>query len=100
MDEAYYSTTTLTSTPSTVDDLTTSSPRTLYAQTFERPNSSRSVPPAPKPTPPKPSYRKNMSTFAGFQTTEEEFDALPLVMQRKVSSAQLRLMFSLLWHYE
>src|SRR5687768_16968879 len=89
MDEASYSTSTpLTSTPSTTsdDDLNNSlSPRTLYAQTFERPDSSRSFPPRSQPAP-RPSYRKDMSTFRGFQTTEEEFDALPLVMQRKVSS--------------
>jgi len=97
MDEAYYSTNTLTSTTPTSDDFSSGSPRTLYAQTFELPKSSRSMPPAPKPTP-RPSYHKNMMTFTGYQTTEEEFDTLPLVMQRKVSlitldSANLLLFF-------
>lgn len=99
MDEAYYSTTTpITSKTSTSDDdfndsNNSASPRTLYAQTFTRPNSSRSLPPASHPAP-KPSYRKDMSTFTGFQTTEEEFDALPLVMQRKYFSTLERLRFA------
>ncbi|KAF4628287.1 hypothetical protein G7Y89_g9863 [Cudoniella acicularis] len=45
-------------------------PRDLYAQAIDRPSSSRSLPPS--------QYRKNMKDLTGFDTTEDEFEALPL----------------------
>ncbi|TVY55946.1 hypothetical protein LCER1_G003438 [Lachnellula cervina] len=62
-------------------------PRTLYAQTFDRPSSSRSLPSEPQ-------YRKNMKEFTGFETTEAEFDALPLAVRRKYFSTLERLRFA------
>ncbi len=52
------------------------SPRTLYAQCFDRPLSSRSLPSG--------RFRKNMKDITGFGTTEEEFEALPIAVRRKV----------------
>lgn len=57
-----------------------SSPRALYAASFDRPVSSRSMP--------NTRYRKNMKEMTGFTTTEEEFDALPLAVRRKVRTAR------------
>ncbi len=56
------------------------SPRTLYAQYFDRPETANTMPPG--------TYRKkNMAEFAGLGlTTEEEFDALPLAVRRKVGN--------------
>ncbi|CZT45475.1 uncharacterized protein RSE6_05789 [Rhynchosporium secalis] len=53
------------------------SPRILYAQSIGCPGSSRSLPHTQR-------FRKNMKEMTGFGTTEEEFDALPLVLRRKV----------------
>jgi hypothetical protein len=61
------------------------SPRTLYAQSFDRnrishrPNSSRSLPASRR-------FRKNMKEITGFGTTGEEFEALPVAVRRKVRS--------------
>lgn len=52
------------------------SPRTLYAHSFDRPGSARSLPSG--------KFRKNMKEMTGFGTTEEDFDALPIAIQRKV----------------
>lgn len=51
------------------------SPRTLYAQSFDRPASARSLPSG--------RFRKNMKEITGFGTTEEDFEALPIAIQRK-----------------
>jgi hypothetical protein len=53
------------------------SPRALYADSFDRPTSSRSLPSVHR-------YRKNVKEMTGFTTTEEEFEALPLAVRRKV----------------
>lgn len=60
-------------------DLTESpiSPRALYAQSFERPGSSQSLPSTRR-------FRKNMKEMTGFGTTEEEFEALPIAVRKKV----------------
>ncbi|KAG9240970.1 hypothetical protein BJ878DRAFT_523085 [Calycina marina] len=98
MNEAYcYSSTTLATTASISDDLssprTPHTPRTLYAQTFDNSNrlrTSRSLTPQRRPT-----YRKDISTLmTGFTTTDEEFDALPIVMRRKYFSTLERLRFA------
>ncbi|KAH8591975.1 hypothetical protein B0O99DRAFT_630823 [Bisporella sp. PMI_857] len=86
MDEAYYSSTTLNTTSSEEFNAGILSPRTLYAQSFDRPNSSQSLPSGRRP-----SYKKNMSAFAGFGTTEQEFDTLPLAVRRKYFSTLERL---------
>ena len=53
------------------------SPRTLYAS-FHRPDSSATMPP-------RTYKKKNMGEFTGFGiTTEEEFEALPIAVRRKV----------------
>jgi hypothetical protein len=77
----FYSSTTLSSSTS---DLTTFnniseplSPRMLYAQSFDRPSSARSLPSSKR-------FRKNMKEMTGFGTTEEEFEALPIAVRRKV----------------
>lgn len=52
--------------------------RSLYGQSFDdRPTSSRSVPSAGR-------FRKNMKDITGYGPTEEEFDALPIAVRRKV----------------
>lgn len=53
------------------------SPRALYAQSFDRPGSSQSLPNTRR-------FRKNMKEMTGFGTTEEEFEALPIAVRRKV----------------
>lgn len=53
------------------------SPRTLYAQSFDRPESSHSHPSTRR-------FRKNVKEMTGFGTTEEEFEALPIAVRRKV----------------
>jgi len=60
------------------DDEECLSPRKLYAQSFDRPKSAQSLPTGP--------IRKNMKaiTMTGFGTTEEEFEALPIAVRRKV----------------
>ncbi|TAQ85305.1 hypothetical protein B7494_g6361 [Chlorociboria aeruginascens] len=79
----FYSSTTLCSSTSDLYPSTTS-PRTLYAQTFDRPDTSRSLP-----------RRKNMKDFTrGFATSEEEFEALPLSIRRKYFSTLERLRFA------
>ncbi|KAF8864347.1 hypothetical protein BDZ45DRAFT_35037 [Acephala macrosclerotiorum] len=62
------------------------SPRTLYALSFDRPASARSLPSG--------KFKKNMKEMTGFGTTEEDFDALPTAIQRK-SEMQLA---DPLWH--
>lgn len=52
------------------------SPRSLYAHSFDRPRSSRSLPGG--------RFRKNMKDITGFTTTEDEFEALPIAVRRKV----------------
>jgi hypothetical protein len=76
----FYSSTSLSSTSNLNFDpnsTTPLSPRTLYAQTFDRPLSSRSLPSGRF-------ARKNMKEMTGFGTTEEEFEALPIAVRRKV----------------
>ena len=61
------------------------SPRSLYAQafdhtrafTFDRPYSAQTLPSARR-------FRKNMKNIIGFGTTDEEFEALPIAVRRKV----------------
>ena len=63
------------------------STRALYALsfdqnatfTFDRPHSSQSLPSAGR-------FRKNMKDITGFGTTDEEFEALPIAVRRKVCS--------------
>ncbi|KAL2070577.1 hypothetical protein VTL71DRAFT_13603 [Oculimacula yallundae] len=62
-------------------------PRTLYAQSFDRPGSSQSLPSTRR-------FRKNMKEMTGFVTTEEEFDELPIVLRRKYFSTLERLRFA------
>jgi hypothetical protein len=77
----FYSSTTLSSSTSDLsnfNDLSEPlSPRILYAQSFDRPSSARSLPSSNR-------YRKNMKEMTGFGTTEEEFEALPIAVRRKV----------------
>jgi len=77
----FYSSTSLSSSTSNLNSdpnsTTPLSPRTLYAQTFDRPLSSRSLPSGRF-------ARKNMKEMTGFGTTEEEFEALPIAVRRKV----------------
>ena len=85
----FYSSTTLSSSTSDLNSSLTTplSPRTLYAQsfdqnrifTFDRPHSSQSLPTAGR-------FRKNMKDITGFGTTDEEFEALPIAVLRKVGS--------------
>ncbi|TVY82232.1 hypothetical protein LSUE1_G004993 [Lachnellula suecica] len=81
----FYSSTSLSSSTS---DLSFSilSPRALYAQTFDRPSSVRSLPPT--------KFRKNMKNLTGLGTTEDEFDSLPLAVRRKYFSTLERLRFA------
>jgi hypothetical protein len=77
----FYSSTSLSSSTCNLNfdpnSTTPLSPRTLYAQTFDRPLSSRSLPSGRF-------ARKNMKEMTGFGTTEEEFEALPIAVRRKV----------------
>jgi hypothetical protein len=77
----FYSATTLSSSTSDLNNLINLneplSPRTLYAQSFDRPSSARSLPSSKR-------FRKNMKEMTGFGTTEEEFEALPIAVRRKV----------------
>jgi hypothetical protein len=77
----FYSSTTLSSSTSDLSNLINIneplSPRTLYAQSFDRPLSVRSLPSSKR-------FRKNMKEMTGFGTTEEEFEALPIAVRRKV----------------
>jgi hypothetical protein len=77
----YSATTTLSSSTSDLNNLINLneplSPRTLYAQSFDRPSSARSLPSSKR-------FRKNMKEMTGFGTTEEEFEALPIAVRRKV----------------
>ena len=68
-----------TSSSSAASNLNSSalSPRTLYADSFDRPLSSRSLPAGGR-------FRKNVKEMTGFATTEEEFEALPIAVRRKV----------------
>jgi hypothetical protein len=79
---------TITNTSSNVQTITTSSsvsdlnsryllPTALEPQPFERPLTSGSLPATPQ-------FRKNMKDFTGFDTTEDEFESLPLAVRRKV----------------
>jgi hypothetical protein len=75
----FYSSTTLSSSTSDLNNINNAeplSPRILYAQSFDRPQSSRSLP--------SNRFRKNMKEMTGFGTTEEEFEALPIAVRRKV----------------
>ncbi|KAG4435541.1 hypothetical protein IFR05_008980 [Cadophora sp. M221] len=63
------------------------SPRALYAQSFDRPGSSQSLPNTRR-------FRKNMKEMTGFGTTEEEFEALPIAVRRKYFSTLERLRFA------
>jgi hypothetical protein len=76
MDLPFYSSTTLSSSTSDLNSAAAFSPRTLYAQSFDRPNSSKSLPSG--------QFKKNMKQMTGFTTTEDEFDALPIAVRRKV----------------
>jgi hypothetical protein len=77
----FYTATTLSSSTSDLKNLINLSeplsPRTLYAQSFDRPSSARSLPSSKR-------FRKNMKEMTGFGTTEEEFEALPIAVRRKV----------------
>ena len=77
----FYSSTTLSSSTSDLSNLINIneplSPRTLYAQSFDRPSSARSLPSSKR-------FRKNMKEMTGFGTTEEEFEALPIAVRIKV----------------
>jgi len=77
----FYSSTTLSSSTSDLNNFNNTSeplsPRLLYAQSFDRPSSARSLPSSKR-------YRKNMKEMTGFGTTEEEFEALPIAVRRKV----------------
>jgi hypothetical protein len=66
----------LTSDLNNIDNSEPLSPRILYAQSFHRPQSSHSLP--------SKRFRKNMKEMTGFRTTEEEFEALPIAVRRKV----------------
>lgn len=61
-------------------DSSTLSPRHLYAQSFDRTQSSLSLqlPPTTR------IHRKNMKDMTGYLTTEEEFEALPIAVRKKV----------------
>lgn len=75
----FYSSTSLSCSTSDLNNIDNSeplSPRFLYAQSFHRPQSSRSLP--------STRFRKNMKEMTGFRTTEEEFEALPIAVRRKV----------------
>jgi hypothetical protein len=54
------------------------SPRTLYAQSFHRPSSSQGITAG--------RYRKDMREMTGYGPTEDEYDALPIAVRRKVRS--------------
>jgi hypothetical protein len=62
------------------------SPRTLYAQSFDRPESARSLPTG--------RFHKNMKEITGFGMTEEEFDSLPIAIRRKVRGREVFLLFA------
>ncbi|KAK2624456.1 hypothetical protein QTJ16_006406 [Diplocarpon rosae] len=68
------------------DTVTPLSPRTLYAQSFDRPKTSSGPTAGP--------VRKNLKEMTGFGTTEEEFEALPLAVRRKYFSTLERLRFA------
>jgi hypothetical protein len=75
----FYSSHTVSSSTSDLSNIDNSeplSPRILYAQSFYRPQSSRSLS--------SKRFRKNMKEMTGFRTTEEEFEALPIAVRRKV----------------
>ncbi|KUJ08526.1 uncharacterized protein LY89DRAFT_332632 [Mollisia scopiformis] len=59
------------------------SPRTLYALSFDRPASARSLPSG--------RFRKNMKEITGFGTTEEDFEALPIAIQRKSIKSNMQI---------
>lgn len=56
----------------------------------ERPHSAHSLP--------TPRYRKNVKEMTGFLTTEEEFEALPIAVRRKVRTRQHLLPSFLMFH--
>lgn len=66
-------------------DSPSTTPRTLYANTFDRPFTSQSLPSSAR----RPRFSnkspqiKNMGDMIG-DITEEEFDALPIAVRRKV----------------
>lgn len=76
-----YSSSHSTNYSSSTSDLNSStySPRALYASTFDRPHSSGSAP-AGSSLP----QRIGMKNMTGFITTEDEFEALPIAVRRKV----------------
>lgn len=95
----FYSSPTLSSSTSELHSSsdTPLSPRALYAQsfdhnrtfTFDRPHSSQSLPSAGR-------FRKNMKDITGFGTTDEEFEALPIAVRRKVRALLFKLSTSAL----
>lgn len=69
------------STSTTTSEVSSSgkySPRALYADTFERPITSRSLPAVQRRVEMAPIHTANMTT------TEKEFEALPIAVRRKV----------------
>ena len=76
----FYSSITLSTSTLDLNSTAAFSPRTLYAQSFDHPYSS--------PNLPSSSYaRKNVKTMTGYTTTEDEFNALPMAVRRKVREA-------------
>ena len=71
-------------------------PTILEAQTIGRPSSSPSLPPT------KIKTRKNMKDFTGFDTTEDEFENLPLAVRRKVCRAVYYVLpaFTRAWSFQ
>ncbi|KAI6710249.1 hypothetical protein JHW43_007205 [Diplocarpon mali] len=58
-----------------LDTMRPLSPRTLYAQSFDRPKTSKTRSTRP--------VRKNLKEMTGCETAEEEFENLPLAVRRK-----------------
>jgi hypothetical protein len=94
----FYSSTTLSSSTSELNNFNNLnnlseplSPRALYAQSFDRPSSARSLPSSKR-------FRKNMKEMTGFGTTEEEFEALPIAVRRKVRRDILYYQVSIAGH--
>ncbi|KAG9238284.1 hypothetical protein BJ875DRAFT_437643 [Amylocarpus encephaloides] len=86
VDQKNISTTRSLSATSSASDWPSASlpPTTLQAHTLGRPSSSLSLPPTAR-------SRKNMKDFTGFDTTEDEFERLPLAVRRKYFSTLERL---------
>ncbi|KAK6583950.1 hypothetical protein PZA11_003680 [Diplocarpon coronariae] len=69
-----------------LDTMRPLSPRTLYAQSFDRPKTSKTRSTRP--------VRKNLKEMTGCETAEEEFENLPLAVRRKYFSTLERLRFA------